>query len=815
MIGENGMKKNLLMYGIGSFKNHGCEAIVNGTINHLDKSKYSISLACHDIDYNSKYYVGLIDKYIKHSYVLDELNDKDRADYCVYVEDKKFYEAEQIMYKSVIDEVSNHDLFISAGGDNYSYGYSYWLYAIHDEVKKKGKKSVLWGASLYDKLVDPELINDLRKYDLLLLRESISYEAAREYIDESKLMLAPDPAFSLVPKKVELNNWYKKRDIVAINVSPLTIKNDEQYAGVVKFINYLLDNTKYSVLLLPHVLIDGCSDLDVLNKLKEEFSFSDRVYLEDNEYDCGELKYVLSQCKIAIAGRTHASIAAYSSFVPTIVIGYSVKSRGIAKDLFGTDSIYVIPNEIFSYESLLDSFNYIVDNYKNIKGILEDKCSKYRETSANLMNIVEERLDLNEKKTICSKEKCSGCGACFKSCPKGAIVMKEDENGFLYPDIDLDKCIHCDRCRVVCPVLNLRKNKCNPLVYAAKNKDVEVQKNSSSGGIFSILANYIFDKKGVVYGVVLDKENYFTKHVRCTKKDELVSIRGSKYTQSSVFEVFELVKKDLDSKREVLFSGTPCQIAGLKHYLVKDYSNLFTVSVVCHGVTSNKLFEKYLKEINLDIKISSNYFKFKDSRRGWSVSKVSYKTDYRSVVEPFRDNPFMYLYVNNHILRESCYNCAFKGIENQKADIILGDYWGIGNYHEDMFDENGVSCVIVLTDNGKKIIKDKKVKESLIIKKSVLENVAEGNPLLMVSPKMPVQRDVTLNELKNNSFELVSKNFKLADDSLKLYDEVDKLKHDLVRATVDLDVSYQEKQAIINSKGWRALEKIRRIIRRR
>jgi len=265
----------------------------------------------------------------------------------------------------------------------------------------------------------------------------------------------------------------------------------------------------------------------------------------------------------------------------------------------------------------------------------------------------------------------------------------------------------------------------------------------------------------------------------------------------------------------VLFSGTPCQIAGLKSFLNKDYSNLVTVSVICHGVTSNKLFQKYLKEIGLDTKNCSNYFNFRDSRKGWSIAKVSYKTEFRSVVEPFRDNSFMYLYVNNYILRDSCYDCSFKGIENQKADIILGDYWGVGNHHPDIFDENGVSCVIILTDNGKKVIKDKKVNDSLIIKKTLIENVISGNSLLDSSAVMPVGRNVAFNDLKNNTFELVSKSFKLADESLKLNDEIDKMKKDMVSIANDLEVSYQERQAIVNSKGWRALEKIRRIIRRK
>lgn len=802
------MKEKLLIYGIGSFKNHGCEAIVNATVKNLDKDKYFISLACHDIDYNSKYYSDFIDNYIKHSCSLDDLEENIKQKYYDLVERKKFLLAEEIMYKTVIDEIPNHDFFISAGGDNYSYGYSYWLYAIHNEIKKQGKKSVLWGASLYDKLIDPELINDLKKYDLLLLRESISYAAAKEYIDESKLLLAPDPAFALVPSKVKLNNWYSKRKIVMINVSPLTIKDDNQYKSIVDFINYLLSNTNYSVLLLPHVLIDGCNDLDILRRLKDDFSSDDRVYLEESEYDCCQLKYIISKCKIAIAARTHASIAAYSSLVPTVVIGYSVKSRGIAKDLFGTDSTYVIPNELLSYESLLLSFNYILDNYNEIKEMLTIKCEEYKKLASNLMTVVKDRLDLIDKRTVCSKEKCSGCGACFKLCAKGAILMVEDEERFIYPVIDKDKCNSCNLCRKNCPVLNKEKKENNVLCYAAKNKDVDIQKNSSSGGAFSAIANYFFNKKGVVYGAILGKNDYVTKHIRATNQEELASIRGSKYTQSNSFLIFSDVKKDLEEKMYVLFSGTPCQVAGLKSYLKKEYANLTTVSVICHGVASNKHFQKYLDEILLDRSNDSNYFFFKDSRESWSVSKVSYKTEFRSVVEPFRSNAFMNLYVNNQILRDSCYECSFKGINNQKADIILGDYWGVINYHEDMFDENGVSCVITLTDNGKKIMSDKMVCNSLNLKETSLENIVNGNSLLAISPNKPVNRYVVGKNLSSNSFEIVSDNFSLLTER----NELDKL---LKKAELELSICYEQNQIIVNSKGWRLLEKIRRAIRRK
>lgn len=799
--------EKVLIYGIGSFKNHGCEAIVNATIKSIDKKKYFLGLACHDLKYNMKFYNNDINEYVLHSYSLNSLDDCNKSKYYNYVENREFLNAEEIMYKSVIDKINEYDFFISAGGDNYSYGYSYWLYAIHNEIKRQNKKSVLWGASLYDKLLDRELINDLRKYDLLVLRESISYSAAKEHIDESKLMLVPDPAFALEPKQVNLDNWYFNRDIIAINVSPLTIKNEEQYASVVMFINYLLENTNYSILLLPHVLIDGCNDLDVLERLKNDFISNDKVYLEDREYNCEELKYIISRCKMVIAGRTHASIAAYSSFVPTIVIGYSVKSRGIATDLFGKSEIFVIPNEILNYENLLSSFNYVLDNYDNLKGILKEKCSEYKKLASNLMDMVNDRLKLNEKKVICSKKMCNGCGTCLQSCSKGAISMKVDEEGFVYPVIDLDKCNSCNICRKSCPVLNNKKKEFSPLCYAAKNKNVEIQKNSSSGGVFSVLADYVFNKKGIVYGVVLDG-NYVTKHIRVINSIGLEKIRGSKYTQSNSFEVFMDVKKDLEDKKLVLFSGTPCQIAALKNYLRKNYVNLICVSVICHGVTSSKLFHKYLDEIYLDKDDKSNYFNFKDSKKGWSVSKVSYKTNGKVCEEQFRENPFMNLYVNNYILRESCYNCSFKGIENQKADIILGDYWGVMNYHKELFDENGISCVIALTDIGKKLLHEKYIKNSLILEETKIENIIAGNSLLVNSASRVSERDTIFYQLESNSFNIISKNFYLVSEN-------EELKTTLKKVELDLSSIYEQNKAIINSKGWRLLEKIRKLIRRR
>ena len=267
--------------------------------------------------------------------------------------------------------MKNSDYIIHIGGDNYCYGVNEWIYSINNNAKKYNKKTILWGASLYDEINDIELINDLRKYDLLMLREKISYNAVKKFIPEEKLMLIPDPAFSLKPQKITLDKWYTSRKVIGLNLSPLTIKTEKNYSDVKKFIDYILEKTDYSISLIPHVTVSEVNDLNILRRIKEDYSNEDRIFLEEKDYNCQQLKYIISKCELVIAARTHASIAAYSSCVPTLVIGYSVKSRGIAEDLFGNYKDYVLPIDELTKDNLIKYFNYIENNKDTIKKILE------------------------------------------------------------------------------------------------------------------------------------------------------------------------------------------------------------------------------------------------------------------------------------------------------------------------------------------------------------------------------------------------------------------------------------------------------------
>lgn len=816
------MKEKILMYGIGSYKNHGCEAIVASTLKGIDSKKYEMSIATYDYDYNRKFYKEYVSKYIRHVRSMEEFSDVEKENYDSLVEKNKFLESEMMLHQPVLDEIEQFDIFLSAGGDNYSYGYSYWLYAIHNKIKKLGKKSILWGASLYDKLTDPELIADLQQYDLLLLRESISYHAALEYIDESKLLLAPDPAFSLKPKKILLSDWYQKRKIVALNISPLTIKTKEQEKIIIQFVDYLLKNTSYSILLLPHVLMENSSDLESLKKIYCKYEKEERVYLEQQEYNCCELKYIISKCHYVVAARTHASIAAYSSCVPTLVLGYSVKSRGIAKDLFGADEHYVIDSKLLTYETLIEEFQYIESHHVEIKKTLKNKMKDYKFKAEHLMDLVEKRLQENKDKTICPTSLCVGCGACMHVCPTGAISMVPNEEGFYYPKIDLSKCISCHRCRKVCPVLNLNssENTKSSLAFVAKHTNQEVQQSSSSGGAFTALSKWFLDHHGVVYGVTMD--HFHVKHLRIDDMEQLSHLRGSKYVQSNAFEVFKNVKEDLKKEKYVLFSGTPCQIAGLKSYLKKDDDRLLCVSVICHGVISEQTFDKYLDEIEINRASKNDQFVFKKPKEGWSISKVFYQTEYQKVTEPFLENSLMNLYIKNYILRDSCYQCSFKGISNQYADIILGDYWGVSTYHPEMFDENGVSCIIALTNKGKKFLNNKSVKSMLTMKKTKLDYIIEGNPMLCFSACRPPKRSMIFKCLENNTIQSIQREISLEEEMKVLKEYVKNLegkqqKYDiqLEEKNVEATKYYNELQKVYSSRGWRILEKARKIINRK
>lgn len=319
------------------------------------------------------------------------------------------------------------------------------------------------------------------------------------------------------------------------------------------------------------------------------------------------------------------------------------------------------------------------------------------------------------------ENKCTGCGACFNACSKQAISMKENEEGYLYPFIDESRCVNCGICNKVCPAINppaFHAEATN--VYAAWNKDTEIRLDSSSGGIFDPLARSILANGGIVYGASWNENVSDLMHIRVSDVSELGRLRKSKYQQSNTGKAFSNIKEDLRSGKIVLFSGTPCQVAGLNNYLANvDKANLYTVEVLCHGVPSKKVIDNYLKmmEEKHHKKIVRIHFRFKDDNHPWRVSCCCCCCSDGTVIfdESTLDSVFWTGFLGNVCLRKSCAICDYAKKE-RGADITLGDYWGIWEDNSFHYDHSkGVSLVIPNSKKGDDLLEASKSTIEMIV----------------------------------------------------------------------------------------------------
>ena len=302
---------------------------------------------------------------------------------------------------------------------------------------------------------------------------------------------------------------------------------------------------------------------------------------------------------------------------------------------------------------------------------------------------------------ITNKKDCSGCGACANICPKNCIRMERDEMGFAYPVVDADSCINCGRCEVVCPILNPAKENSPRAVLGAKNRDEAVRSTSSSGGTFFELAKATISRGGIVYGCALD-EKLVARHIGVDTVDDLSALKGSKYVQSDVGTIYREVKKYLTEGREVLYSGTPCQIAGLKNYLGKEYDKLLLIDVLCHGVPSPGVFEDYLAYLGERFGSRPISVNFRNKEKSWKrlYFEVIFENGKRYFTFCGYDR-YMSMFLNNISLRPSCYDCRFTTV-NRQGDITLGDFWGIGRKYPERDDDKGISLIIVNTEKGER-----------------------------------------------------------------------------------------------------------------
>lgn len=329
---------------------------------------------------------------------------------------------------------------------------------------------------------------------------------------------------------------------------------------------------------------------------------------------------------------------------------------------------------------------------------------------------------------IVNKKDCCGCSACVQRCPQQCISLYEDEEGFLYPKVEVGACIGCGLCEKVCPVINQYDRRLPLHTYAAVNDNEEIRVKSSSGGVFTLLAEKVIDEGGVVFGARFD-ENWQVTFDYTETKDGLEVFRGSKYVQARIAATYEQCENFLKSGRKVLYSGTPCQISGLKHFLRREYDNLLAVDIVCHGVPSPLVWRDYLKKLTEDPKrvagksavvspqtkeLEITGISFRDKSAGWKkyrfavsgipASKAGQNhslisSDDVILQEVHSENLFMQVFLKDLCLRPSCSSCPAKSGKGG-SDITIADYWGISNHHPLWDDDKGTSLILVNTSHG-------------------------------------------------------------------------------------------------------------------
>lgn len=383
------------------------------------------------------------------------------------------------------------------------------------------------------------------------------------------------------------------------------------------------------------------------------------------------------------------------------------------------------------------------------------------------------------------KKECCGCTACVSACPKHCIVMCEDEEGFLYPIVDRSVCVGCGLCERVCPVINQAESRYPIKVYAAINPNEDIREKSSSGGIFTMLAEKTISDGGVVFGAKFD-DGWNVVHGYTETVEGLDVFRGSKYVQSDMRESYASVAAFLKAGRKVLFSGTSCQIAGLHRFLRREYDGLLTVDVVCHGAPSPLVWRKYLEEVRVrpegvagknTVFFSLNStpvitgVEFRNKSQGWKKYgfSVSGHADNREACEnsvfpsgckhpvifqePFPENLFMKGFLKNIYLRPSCYACPAKAGKSG-SDITLGDYWGIEGFLPEMDDDKGTSLVLLNTEKGINIFRDLKCKTV----ETTYERALTSNISIERSVECPGVRKYFYRKFKShNDVEVINK----------------------------------------------------------
>ena len=353
---------------------------------------------------------------------------------------------------------------------------------------------------------------------------------------------------------------------------------------------------------------------------------------------------------------------------------------------------------------------------------------------------------------LCDQNLCTGCTACASICLKGCIEMQPDAFGFRYPQIREEACIDCGLCTKSCPVLAQNQETQLPQAYAAMAEDTDLRLQSSSGGVFSLLAQKVIERNGAVFGAAYDAD-FAVHHICAEASDDLKLLRGAKYAQSELGGCFTAIRHRLHEGQLVLFTGTPCQVAGLKTFLKKEYDNLLTVDIVCHSVPSPEVWKAYVhfraeKDNGGQLPVEIN---LRSKQSGWSRYRYEnlFRYDTQTWTQSSGDSLYMKLFSGGWINRASCEQCRFKGY-HRVSDLTIGDFWGIWNIAPEMDDNRGTSLVLVQSEKGAQYFEE--LCSAMRTKPVTLEQASAENPAILISFAHKDNRETVMQEICTKGF---------------------------------------------------------------
>lgn len=435
-------------------------------------------------------------------------------------------------------------------------------------------------------------------------------------------------------------------------------------------------------------------------EILEPSSCTDKYYALDPR----EFVYLISHADIVFTDSFHTAAFSINLNVPFYIFE---RHQDYAEAEHMMSRMYSLL-DITGFKDRIDEENKHFDNhcsFDNSNRILDIERGRFR-------TYLKKCLKQKMIKPFCLPDKnCTGCGACAEKCKIGCLCMREDAEGFLRPFLQTEKCVNCGACLQVCPVIKdsyIEKDGVKRKLFAAYQMDVNELKQSSSGAVFPLLARYVINHGGAVYGASFT-EDFRVEHIRVDCIEQVDRLRGSKYVQSNVCKIYKMVSDDLKNHKPVLFVGTPCEVGGLKAFLgqtMEESEDLYTVDFVCHGVPSPGIWKKYLRWLELKFlqeeKIRRVNFRKKDGTLG-TVLKLSIEAEHGSYESDSINDPYYRAFLNNVSLRKSCYRCKFKGVE-RRCDITLGDFWGIEQIQPNAKNELGTSLVLVHSEKGSRLM---------------------------------------------------------------------------------------------------------------